>query len=434
MKTIDRSDKGKSGIYIITNKANGKVYIGQSINLWLRINEGYLQKLPKNKGHNIHLQRAWNKYGKESFTFEVLEYVLDVEKLNEVETSWIKFYDASNKKFGYNIFPEGNSPRGRTMSEEFKKKIKIINSGSNNGMYGQTHTDEVKEIISKANSIPIVQLDIEGQFVREWRSVTEAAEYYGVARAPITSVVRKKTTTSCGFIWVYKKEYEENKFNLFEHLKRKKDLRRGVVQFTMDGKYISEFDSITKAQLFTKTRNIVSACQGHMKHAGGCKWMYKDEYEKYGYKNKYREKEKKTRSIVQISLDLDVVKIWSSIEEASKELGVARANIRNVCNGKLNTSAGFIWMFEDEYILNGIDPKNNSLNSKFRPVVQLSLDNEYIATFKSIKEAKENTKIVASNITAVCKGKNKTAGGYNWIYLEEWENEQNNIVINLVAT
>ena len=48
------------------------------------------------------------------------------------------------------------------------------------------------------------------------------------------------------------------------------------------------------------------------------------------------------------------------------------------------------------------------------PVVQLSLNNEFIARFESMKEAERQTGIDSSQISRVCKGKNNTAGGYIW--------------------
>lgn len=72
-----------SGIYSITNLVNNKKYIGQSINIhdrWTR----HKYQLNTNSHDNIVLQRAWNKYGKNSFKFEIiLECIKSQLKLNE---------------------------------------------------------------------------------------------------------------------------------------------------------------------------------------------------------------------------------------------------------------------------------------------------------------------------------------------------------------
>jgi hypothetical protein len=51
-----------------------------------------------------------------------------------------------------------------------------------------------------------------------------------------------------------------------------------------------------------------------------------------------------------------------------------------------------------------------------RRVNQLDLNNNFITTYSSIREAERQTRVCNPNITFVCKGKGKTAGGYKWTY------------------
>lgn len=287
MKKISKDDKGKSGIYIITNLENNKVYIGQSIDLWTRINEGYFQKLPKGKGHNIHLQRAWDKYGKKNFSFKVLEYIKDINSLNERETYWIKEYNSTNNKFGYNIQPEGGSNRGVKVSDETKRKISIATSGENNPNYGKIPSKEQKESISKSQSVAIIQLDLDGNYIREWESIKVASDYYNVFPFSLGTVLKKKTTSSCGFIWVYKEKYDEVGFNVEEHYKINQTMRQ-IVQLDLEGNIINEFRSAYQAIQETKIKNVTSACRGYQKTAGGYVWMYKEDFLQNGFdKDKY---------------------------------------------------------------------------------------------------------------------------------------------------
>ena len=53
------------------------------------------------------------------------------------------------------------------------------------------------------------------------------------------------------------------------------------------------------------------------------------------------------------------------------------------------------------------------------PVDQYSLNGEFIKTWDSANEASKKLSIYSASITRVCKGENKTAGGYKWQYHEK---------------
>lgn len=59
-----------------------------------------------------------------------------------------------------------------------------------------------------------------------------------------------------------------------------------------------------------------------------------------------------------------------------------------------------------------------------REVVQLTIYNEYIAEYKSAREAERITGICNASILSCCKGKQKTSGGYKWMYKEDWDKLQ----------
>lgn len=111
------------GIYRILNLVNGKMYIGQSIDVKARI-RSHKSKLNKNIHINTRLNHDWNKYGKENFKFELIEKCLKVD-LNEREIYWIKFYDSCDS--GYNL-EYGGMGVGRR-SFETLQKVSISNTG-----------------------------------------------------------------------------------------------------------------------------------------------------------------------------------------------------------------------------------------------------------------------------------------------------------------
>mgnify|MGYP000863314505 CR=1 FL=1 len=89
------------GIYTIKNTINNKVYIGSSINVEKRLKDHFIN-LSKNKHHNQHLQFAYNKYGKDYFTKEILETFEDIDRddLFDIEKEYILKYKIENT---YNI-------------------------------------------------------------------------------------------------------------------------------------------------------------------------------------------------------------------------------------------------------------------------------------------------------------------------------------------
>ena len=86
-----------SGIYKITNNKNGKVYIGQSQNMFLRRKQHFIS-LRYGHHENKLMQADWNRDSK-GFRFDIVEYC-SIDKLNEREKYWIEKYNSIES--GYN--------------------------------------------------------------------------------------------------------------------------------------------------------------------------------------------------------------------------------------------------------------------------------------------------------------------------------------------
>lgn len=130
MSTLYHSDQPippSPGIYRITCTSTGKIYIGSAANLLIR-HRVHSSDLQRNVHHNPKLQRAWNKYGSESFVFEILELVLVPELLTAREQYWMDTLKPFGKR-GFNIARIAGSNRGQKRSPEAREKMRLAKLG-----------------------------------------------------------------------------------------------------------------------------------------------------------------------------------------------------------------------------------------------------------------------------------------------------------------
>ena len=101
------------GIYKITNKNNGLIYIGQSKNIERRKIEHF-----NNNRYNLsEIDKAIQLIGAENFSFEVLEECL-AEELDQKEEYWIQYYDSYNNGYNKTKGGQGHFSGGRPILTE----------------------------------------------------------------------------------------------------------------------------------------------------------------------------------------------------------------------------------------------------------------------------------------------------------------------------
>lgn len=141
----------KSGLYFILNILDNKYYIGSAINFTKRRVHHY-DLLKNNKHFNIHLQRAFNKYGEDSFKFIIVEECLkDKKELEEKEALLIKVMMATNTKFGYNKSYKTSSRLGLKNSEYQRKRTIEV-------WTGRKHSEESKRKMSESRKLYLSSL------------------------------------------------------------------------------------------------------------------------------------------------------------------------------------------------------------------------------------------------------------------------------------
>ncbi len=109
-------------IYKVTNKLNGKIYIGQSRKTLAKRKSEHMRE--SNGRGKTYFNKAIRKYGIDGFTWQVICICPNIDSLNEQEEYYIAFYDSMNT--GYNLTSGG---KNCIMSDESKEKIRQAKLG-----------------------------------------------------------------------------------------------------------------------------------------------------------------------------------------------------------------------------------------------------------------------------------------------------------------
>jgi len=133
--SMDNSLPRTSGIYVIVNTKNGKVYVGKGADIHARWSK-HKRLLKANKHYNIHLQRAWNKYGAKVFRFQTLEHCA-IEQLDEREKHHIAIYKA--RGLAYNLTDGGDGMLGNIPTAETRAKLSAANKGKKLPPFSDEH-------------------------------------------------------------------------------------------------------------------------------------------------------------------------------------------------------------------------------------------------------------------------------------------------------
>ena len=126
-------------IYKITNKINGKVYIGQHKVKSLFARDNYLGSGGK------RYQNAIKKYGKQNFSKEIITIAMTQSEADVLEKYYIKKYDSTNPEKGYNILVGGQGSGRRENQIPWNKGKKGCQTAWNKGLILGPVTEEEYE-------------------------------------------------------------------------------------------------------------------------------------------------------------------------------------------------------------------------------------------------------------------------------------------------
>lgn len=155
--------------------------------------------------------------------------------------------------------------------------------------YMWRYSDGTEEPIKPFYRItPIVQYTRDGEVVAEFNSPVEAEKILGIDSGSIRGCCKGNRPSAGNYIWRFKGEdfnkYRTKLIGAKEKNRTYKKKIRPILQFTPDGKFISEYQNIGEAMKAIHkvgdTSTIYQVANGSSirKTAYGYKWKFKDDY------------------------------------------------------------------------------------------------------------------------------------------------------------
>ena len=303
----------KCGIYKITSPS-GRVYIGQSRNIEKR--HSNYKKYGANK--QIKLDRSFIKYGAVNHIFEIIEQCI-FEELNNKERYWQDYYDVCSKN-GLNCVLVNSEKKTKVLSKKYKEQISKT-------LYNN----------SKKEVKPIIQYDLEGNFIREWKNPKEIRDVLKISTDTILLVCKKIKILTCNnYIWRFKND------SLLENelirIKNRTALSKKVYQYSDDFKLFKTWSSKNEAEKITGFI-LHNSLHNKQQLTQGFVWSYVKLNEAQ-IKTKFLKKQKLNK-ILQYDLEMNFIFEWQSERQLIKEKNLQI--VRFLKNNDFIIKQNYIW-------------------------------------------------------------------------------------------
>jgi len=252
-------------------------YIGKTTNMKKRL-RSHINRSKYNKYHSAIWINSVIKKG----LVPKIELIEECGKNNwqERERYWIKYYSGLFDLTNHLEGGEGGATYGRigipwskqqyinNKKARFGLKINQNDKNGNRKKAIRKHFDSIKK--------PILQYNLEGNFIKEWESAVDAGEKLNLSHSNITQVCKGNGYRCSEFMWIYKDG--KVKIKIDKYIEPPKHNILEVIQFDNSSEFINDFKSISDASNSTgiKKTSIVNCLKGRSKTSGGFIWKYKN--------------------------------------------------------------------------------------------------------------------------------------------------------------
>ena len=260
--------KTKTGIYVITNDIDARVYIGSATSFKQRY-AVHKKKITHNEGCNPKLKNFANKYGIEHLTFSAV-HACEKEDLLKMEQLYLDIFQPFDDN-GFNIARKAGSPIGYKHTQEAKDKMK----GRPGHVWDEEHKklfSEMKKGVKRPESVKLklrehyaeqakaVMVYDKNGFIAEYPSAMEAAIQMGLTKMLIRNSLQNKNKTVKGYVFIYKENVTEGIDDEIRRRYTNEKLRPLIITDTISGD-IFESNSVTELskKINSKSPSIVSA-------------------------------------------------------------------------------------------------------------------------------------------------------------------------------
>lgn len=297
-------------VYITINQCNGKFYIGvHKTNP--DVFDGYIgcgiyRTSNASKEHAFH--KAVRKYGYENFKRTTLRIFDTEEEAYEFEKQLVTPTLLKSKTcYNMSVGGKGGVP------EDLCKRV--------------------------------YKFSLKGEYLTSYKSVLEAALSIGIentesVKHAIKNNCSKRVNSAYGYFWSYTKKFESIKKNL-----------QPVAQYTLTGKFLRYYDSISEA-CFNLGVSTISQAIKEQCSCGGYYWRYYNGNTEDIQTNPSIFFKNKVLPIVMVNCRTKQCTEYSSVNECVKSNpNLSASQINRVLKGIIRTHKGYIFKYKDEDIV-----------------------------------------------------------------------------------